>query len=387
MNRRPLFILGVVSLCALIAFAVHFSSGYSQDTDDGRAVVITVEDYSLTISRIWDTEEASRTTPERDVFLVLDVTLHNGSSSRACFHDRDFRADIGEHTDINPDDLRPVRDAFFPDRDFPGGFLGQCLDANTAEPSVLEYDVTVNPDRMTLHFRYDDHRSEVVLWLERQRDGQYDFGLESVEEGQAEYITYTPAPTATASLVPTTPAPSNTSRSSQTPRPSSTPAPTNTSEPETSTWYVESAVNVNVRACPGTDCEIVGSVAPSEQLTVLGTENDWHLILLPDGSEAYIAAWLTTQTRPAALAPVQPPALPGGQAATATQGPAQPAAPPTAPPTEPPATADPAFTCDCSKTCSAMTCEEAYFQLNQCGCSARDADGDGVPCESICPGG
>jgi len=46
------------------------------------------------------------------------------------------------------------------------------------------------------------------------------------------------------------------------------------------------------------------------------------------------------------------------------------------------------FVCNCSKTCSQMvSCEEAYFQLNNCGCSARDADHDGVPCESICPGG
>jgi micrococcal nuclease len=46
------------------------------------------------------------------------------------------------------------------------------------------------------------------------------------------------------------------------------------------------------------------------------------------------------------------------------------------------------FVCNCSKTCSQMiSCEEAYFQLNTCGCSARDEDRDGVPCESICPGG
>lgn len=42
-------------------------------------------------------------------------------------------------------------------------------------------------------------------------------------------------------------------------------------------------------------------------------------------------------------------------------------------------------TCNCSKTCGQIkTCDEAYFQLKNCGCSARDADGDGVPCESLC---
>lgn len=43
------------------------------------------------------------------------------------------------------------------------------------------------------------------------------------------------------------------------------------------------------------------------------------------------------------------------------------------------------YTCDCSKSCDAMSsCEEAYYQLNNCGCSKRDNDNDGVPCESIC---
>lgn len=46
------------------------------------------------------------------------------------------------------------------------------------------------------------------------------------------------------------------------------------------------------------------------------------------------------------------------------------------------------WTCDCSKTCPQMSsCEEAYYQLNVCGCSIRDGDNDGVPCENICPGG
>ncbi|MDD4938527.1 MAG: thermonuclease family protein [Candidatus Shapirobacteria bacterium] len=43
------------------------------------------------------------------------------------------------------------------------------------------------------------------------------------------------------------------------------------------------------------------------------------------------------------------------------------------------------FVCDCSKTCTQMnSCEEAYFQLTTCGCSKRDSDDDGVPCESLC---
>ena len=43
---------------------------------------------------------------------------------------------------------------------------------------------------------------------------------------------------------------------------------------------------------------------------------------------------------------------------------------------------------DCGpKTCGNMTsCEEAVYKLYVCGHSERDANGDGVPCESLCRG-
>lgn len=43
------------------------------------------------------------------------------------------------------------------------------------------------------------------------------------------------------------------------------------------------------------------------------------------------------------------------------------------------------FTCNCSKTCAQMSsCEEAQYQLNVCGCKARDADKDGIACDGDC---
>lgn len=42
------------------------------------------------------------------------------------------------------------------------------------------------------------------------------------------------------------------------------------------------------------------------------------------------------------------------------------------------------YTCNCSKTCPNMSCQEAQFQLNECGCSRRDSDGDGLACDSQC---
>lgn len=41
------------------------------------------------------------------------------------------------------------------------------------------------------------------------------------------------------------------------------------------------------------------------------------------------------------------------------------------------------YVCDCSRTCTEIsTCAEAQYQLNNCGCSVRDGDHDGVACDS-----
>lgn len=59
---------------------------------------------------------------------------------------------------------------------------------------------------------------------------------------------------------------------------------------------------------------------------------------------------------------------------------------PTAGPTlrskSPTSTSD--FNCDCSKTCPNLSCAEAQYQLNVCGCSQRDGDDDGTACDADC---
>ena len=42
------------------------------------------------------------------------------------------------------------------------------------------------------------------------------------------------------------------------------------------------------------------------------------------------------------------------------------------------------YSCNCSKTCPSLSCAEAQYQLNQCGCRQRDADRDGIACDSQC---
>lgn len=60
------------------------------------------------------------------------------------------------------------------------------------------------------------------------------------------------------------------------------------------------------------------------------------------------------------------------------------AKPTTQPTVQPTQNTGGSYVCNCSKTCGQMGCDEAQYQLNTCGCSRRDADGDGTACDAQC---
>ena len=259
--------------------------------------------------------------------------------------------------------------------------------------------------------------------------------------------TNTPLPPSATSLPPTftpispsvTPLPPTATRI----QPSATPIPPSvTLIPPTSPAFVVSRFasprtrythgTVNLRQGPDTSYGLVGSVALNTALQVVGQSGDWYLIR-NNGREVFIAGWLTFDAPLAQSGGQQNTSGSPGfscsprkscgqmsscaearfyltqcqrgdldrdsdgvpceskcQAAIVQQPPKQ-AAPvqqPTQPaqqPAQSQAPAQPAYTCNCSKSCGAMSsCQEAYFQLNNCGCRRRDGNNDGVPCESIC---
>lgn len=95
---------------------------------------------------------------------------------------------------------------------------------------------------------------------------------------------------------------------------------------------------------------------------------------------------LTPTAKPTVRPTLRPTAVPPSSKPTLRPTTVPPSPKPQVQNTEKPTTNS--YGCDCSKTCSQMSsCDEAYYQLNNCGCGRRDGDNDGVPCESICPGG
>ena len=131
---------------------------------------------------------------------------------------------------------------------------------------------------------------------------------------------------------------------------------------------------VNLRACASARCDLVASVDSGTALTVNAMLNgqavdvgnaiwyrtDWQ------GREAYVYSNLVTYAAPTSPAIISQPAQP------------------VSPPSNPPASSD-----GCpgrSLTCASLTCAQAYACL-RAGNRSLDRDRDGVPCESICPGG
>lgn len=147
--------------------------------------------------------------------------------------------------------------------------------------------------------------------------------------------------------------------------------------------YTVSSRSARVRAEPNTTSEVIATLRRGTAITILeeveGTRVSgskiWYRIEV-DGETGYIHSSLvragTTTSNNT-----------GGSGSSSGGSDSQ----PTLELISTPVPAAPAgYSCSCSRTCGQMTCDEAYFQLQQCGCSARDGDGDGIPCESVCGG-
>ena len=59
-------------------------------------------------------------------------------------------------------------------------------------------------------------------------------------------------------------------------------------------FHVVADNNLNLRACPGTDCERVGQVAGGTELPVHAIRDAWYQVLV-DGELVWLAGWLTTR--------------------------------------------------------------------------------------------
>jgi uncharacterized protein YgiM (DUF1202 family) len=129
------------------------------------------------------------------------------------------------------------------------------------------------------------------------------------------------------------------------------------------TVYV-SARSAKVREQPSTSAVVMVTVRRGAALDNLGSAEGtrvsgstaWYHVRTADGIEGYVHSSLVTTTAPA-VSPA---------------------------PTSPTVRSN--SSCPSNPTCSSLTCNQAYACL-AAGYGGLDRDKDGVPCESVCPGG
>jgi hypothetical protein len=172
------------------------------------------------------------------------------------------------------------------------------------------------------------------------------------------------------------------------------PFPTVAPQPQLTTYTVTS--NANLRGCPRTDCDVVGTVSLGQQLNVIGSEQGesfrastvWYIVQRTSGT-AYLHSSLAragtavpappparTQAPPAAVAP--PANVPNTSVPPADQ---QLVSTPTAQP------AAPQWSCSGDiYNCSDFNNRNdlmSYFNACPGDPSRLDQNNDGVPCESL----
>lgn len=199
--------------------------------------------------------------------------------------------------------------------------------------------------------------------------------------------TSTPEPTATS-----TPRPTATETIEPTETATRTPRPTDTATPPPDA--VVTSETLNMRAGPGTEYHVVGSLNSGDELAITGVNADRSWIrVTAAGQVGWVAASLCQVNKD--LATVTAIDVPAPTAAPPTWTPVPPTAPPQptsppAPPTEPP---PPAAVCDCSgdiyNCADFSTHAQAQACYNYCVSIGRgdihglDGDNDGVACERL----
>lgn len=133
-------------------------------------------------------------------------------------------------------------------------------------------------------------------------------------------------------------------------------------------------VTVNARACAKTTCKVVAKLRPGTAVVILELvdgatvkkSTKWYRIQV-DGKDAFVHSSLVTDKVPVVKSQAVSTATPDTS-------------------TIPPPVSSGASCPSLSATCSQLTCDQAYACLNA-GNGKLDRDKDGVPCESVCPGG
>lgn len=231
--------------------------------------------------------ESKRYRPENGIFAVFIGTLGNFSDEDGCLEgDKVVIVDSsGKEYEMDSDLLDELKSKY--ERDYPGFFLGQCLDYDATEETFLVFDV---PNNSSLSLKLEGTSAH----------------LGKLEAYESVAILHTPTPSREHTQTPLPVA-------TQTPAPASTQVSgTNSLFPTTTPRSTDIAVsvaqavlnvNANLRSGPGTDFEVVGTGTAGETYPVYARTPDGWLLLDTIG-DTWVASSLTTLETEQSIIPI-----------------------------------------------------------------------------------
>lgn len=296
----------------------------AQPDDD--PIIVTADAYDLEVLRAWRAVRAGDTEPARDWFLILETRLHNHGAEEYCFSAGDFLAQVGD-LELEPDDPRAVQDAYYPGTTYADDLSEQCVAGESSAPGLLVFDVPADLSDFTLSFAPGGSASTIMIDFGSPDGAERDPLPASVEAARPKQYTLRLMPIASAwymtgaQMANVRACPAVTCVVLSTVKYGDVLAVNSTVDGwheiqlaegqvgyiaayltrrsmETEEWYVTGARQVNVRACGGVNCAVVGTLAYGDRIAVASTEGGWHAIQFPDGRIGYIAAHLTARTMP-----------------------------------------------------------------------------------------
>jgi hypothetical protein len=201
---------------------------------------------SLEIETLMIVDDVNGRSPEAEIFFIVMGYLRNDGDSQ-CVRARRVRLAIDDEPYAPQNPLMSDIQAWLEEsRDFIGVAVGQCVEANTSEPTFIAFDVPDGFDEFTLSFMETSLTLSISDFADQDKlviDGNID--LEAPTADDASRIQ----------------------------------------------GFVQRD-NTNAYSCAATACGVVRVVDSDETLSILETEAGWYLIEFSDGETAYIRSSL-----------------------------------------------------------------------------------------------
>lgn len=392
------------------------------------------DEFSFLIERIEFRSEILGQQPEQGIFAIVFGALHNHRTGERCLlaEHVEFIVDNVEYIP-NPDLMSLVKDTLEPVRDYLGATQGHCLEGLTNELTFAVFDLPLGSQRIFFRL-YEETVQLDIDWPSTAtaanetyvefisfenstlpdlilEPGQYCIVGDSPVRARAcqrgncrvlgellpgQVVTVTATgldASAFGNLLRIDLNGENAYIHVNDATPNCDGIASEATSSATSTViYTTNAANA--RECPRLYCDVIVTLVAGEELDgvtlvegdAVENNNQWWQVAY-NGQEVYVHTSLISQVEGQTSTTITTtvPSAPSNPAPTPVPAqPQQPVVQPTAPisPVPPSGAVCPST----SARCTEMTCEQAYACL-AAGNRTIDRDGDGVPCESICPGG